>query len=186
MIFLRFLENFGNQNASQNRFLEKFFAVLFGHLHFGAIVWRFLCYLLRANLQNSCAHAMFCWSWQFLAWSQNVSKVDPKTNGFWNRKSRKNNLKRLQKHDLFSTWLFHQIWTDFARSWEGLGEVLGNILASKKNPKRAKWYFSMRMWFSKAFGKVWGTSWKVWERFWEGFGKVWELFGCFRDPQALF
>ena len=36
------------------------------------------------------------------------------------------------------SWIFHQFWTDFAGSWEGLGEVLGSILASQKDPKRAK------------------------------------------------
>ena len=83
--------------------------------------------------------------------------------------------KRLQKHNFFSAWILHQFWTDFADPWENLGEVLGNILVTKKGHKRAKWYFSIRMWFSRAFGKVW-------EWFWEGLGAFW----CFKNLWKLF
>ena len=172
----RFFFDFGKfrkPNCVPKSVFGKIFGMLFGHFHFEAIVWRFLRYFLKANLQNSCAHAMFCWSWQFLKWSQNASKFDPKINGFWQRKSKKNNKTTSQ------TWIFHKFWMDFAKSSENLGKVLGNILSSKKGHKSAKSYFSVKMWFSMAFGRVWGRSWeglgKVLGRFWKGLGTFWVL-----------
>ena len=61
---------------------------------------------------------------------------------------------------------------DFGLVWEGLGEVLGSILAPNKGPKRAKLIFSTKLRFSRDFGSSWEDLGRVWKRFWEGFGRV--------------
>ena len=60
-----------------------------------------------------------------------------KFNGFWNRKSKKSNKRKGFKN---MTFFLHGFFTNFGKSWDGLGEVLGSILASKKNPQRPKLY----------------------------------------------
>ena len=63
--------------------------------------------------------------------------------------------------------------------WEGLGEGLGSILASKTGPKRAKYIFSIKLRFFMDFGRVWGGFWeargRVLEGFGEGLGASWAL-----------
>ena len=43
------------------------------------------------------------------------------------------------------TFFLHGFCTNFGPIWEGLGGVLGSILASKTGPQRAKLYFSVKM-----------------------------------------
>ena len=92
----------------------------------------------------------------------------------------------------------HGFFLDFGRILEGLGQGLGGLgqapWASKKGPKRAKLFFSIKLRFLKDLGRVWGGFGeglgRVWGRFWEGLGRVlggfWEGFACSRDFSALF
>ena len=76
---------------------------------------------------------------------------------------------------------FPRFFLDFGVVLEGLGELWGTILQSKKSPKRGNKISSIKLRFLKDLGTVLGRSWdglgRVWGRFWEGFGKVWEPFG---------
>ena len=54
---------------------------------------------------------------------------------------------------------------DFGLVWEGLGQVLGSILAPNKGPKRAKLTFQQNCDFEGILGGSWEDLGRVWERF---------------------